>query len=237
MWLIVDEEGCPVGTPPYEAGFYRKLCLNSPYVESFLKPHVREVLEALPVDGFFFDIVQPQECSCEYCRVKMEAEGLDPTDVRARRRFGLQTVNDFKRDMTQFVRQFNGSYTIFYNAGHIGTRHRPGADAYTHFELESLPSGGWGYLHFPTETEHVMYIWGTDVEAAPEADALANKVQPYFKRIHDVTISVRAPREVEDVRLVPERESLVYDQVGDHVEFEVPRLVGHRMIAVNFVQR
>ena len=23
------------------------------------------------------------------------------------------------------------------------------ADAYTHFELESLPSGGWGYLHFP----------------------------------------------------------------------------------------
>ena len=51
--------------------------------------------------------------------------------------------------MTHFVRQFNSECTIFYNAGHIGTRHRPVANAYTHFELESLPSGSWGYLHFP----------------------------------------------------------------------------------------
>src|SRR5690606_20445042 len=39
--------------------------------------------------------------------------------------------------------------SIFYIAGHIGPRHRAVADAYTHFEIESLPSGGWGYLHFP----------------------------------------------------------------------------------------
>jgi hypothetical protein len=148
-WLTMDEKGCVVGTPPFEAGFYREMCLNSPYVETFLKPHVQEILETLPTDGFFFDIVRPLACACKYCRAKMEAEGLDPSDAQARRQFGLLTLNRFKQDMTRFVRQFNAECSIFYNAGHIGTRHRPVASAYTHFELESLPSGGWGYLHFP----------------------------------------------------------------------------------------
>ena len=147
-WLVVDETGCPVGTPPYDAGFYRKLCLNSPYVD-FLKASTQEVLETLPADGIFFDIVQPQDCSCRYCRAKMKAEGIEPSDATARQRFGLRSVNDFKRSMTRFVREFDEGCTIFYNAGHIGTRHRVVADAYTHFELESLPSGGWGYMHFP----------------------------------------------------------------------------------------
>ncbi len=79
----------------------------------------------------------------------MEAEGLDPSDIDVRRRYGLASLNRFKLEMTRFVRQFNDDCTIFYNAGHIGARHRAVMDAYTHWELESLPSGGWGYLHFP----------------------------------------------------------------------------------------
>ena len=39
-WICVDERGQFVGTPPFAAGFYRQLNLNSPYVEAFLKPHV-----------------------------------------------------------------------------------------------------------------------------------------------------------------------------------------------------
>ncbi len=147
-WLVVDEHGCPRGTPLYEAGFYRSLCVNSPYVD-FLKAHVREILETLPVDGFFFDIVQPQDCSCRFCRAEMTARGLDPSRADVRQAFGLEVLHRFKRDMTAFVRQFNAEATIFYNAGHIGPRHRAVADAYTHWELESLPSGGWGYMHFP----------------------------------------------------------------------------------------
>jgi hypothetical protein len=148
-WLVVDERGCITGTPPFEAGFYRELCLNSPYIESFFKPHVREILETLPTDGLFFDIVLPRACACRYCRVRMEAEGLDPSDSRSRQQFGSKILNDFKHEMTRFVRQLNPECTIFYNEGHISTRHRSIVDAYTHFELESLPSGGWGYLHFP----------------------------------------------------------------------------------------
>jgi len=156
-WLVVDEHGCPVGTPIDEAGFYRRLCVNSPYLD-FLKEHTREVLETLPTDGLFFDIVQPIECSCRHCRAGMEAQGLEVTDAQARQRFALQTINDFKREMTRFVREFSSDCSIFYNAGHIGTRHRAVADAYTHFELETLPSGGWGYLHFPVTMRYARNL-------------------------------------------------------------------------------
>ncbi len=147
-WLCLTADGQLQGTAPYQAGFYRKLCVNTPYVD-WLKEHVQEILDTLPVDGFFFDIVQPNDCSCEHCRRGMVEAGLDPSDPAARQAYGLETVNAFKRDMTLFVRQQNADCTLFYNAGHIGPRHRHVVDAYTHFELESLPSGGWGYLHFP----------------------------------------------------------------------------------------
>jgi hypothetical protein len=147
-WLIMDADGRISGTTPYEAGFYRRICLNTPYVK-FLKAHVQEVLETLPVDGFFFDIVAPQDCSCKYCRDGMKAEGLEPSDPGVRMQYATKVVHSFKSDMTRFVRQFNEECTIFYNAGHVGPRHREIVDAYTHFEIESLPSGGWGYMHFP----------------------------------------------------------------------------------------
>ena len=147
-WLCLSPDGKIQGTPPFEAGFYRKLCVNSPYVD-WLHGHVQEVLDTLPVDGLFFDIVQPNDCACAHCRAGMLSEGLDPADDEARRAYGLRVVNGFKHAMTEMVRLANADCTIFYNAGHIGPRHREVADAYTHWELESLPSGGWGYLHFP----------------------------------------------------------------------------------------
>jgi hypothetical protein len=97
-------------------------------------------------------------CACRYCRAKMEAEGLDPTDAQVRHQYSLKATNLFKQDMTCFVRRLNSECTIFYNKGHIGTRHRPVADAYTHFELESLPSGDWGYSHFPLTTRYARTL-------------------------------------------------------------------------------
>ena len=159
-WLCIGEDGRQQGTPPYEAGFYRKLCVNTPYVD-FLRQHVREVLGILPVDGFFFDIVQPNDCSCHHCREGLESRGLDPSDSRVRRAYGLEIVNSFKREMTEFIRGVNEECTIFYNAGHVGPRHRQVVDAFTHLELESLPSGGWGYLHFPLT---IRYARGLGVD-------------------------------------------------------------------------
>lgn len=147
-WRVVAADGSFNGTPLYEAGFYRYLCVNTSY-RDFLKAHTQEVVETFPVDGIFFDIVQPVDCSCSACRSAMEAAGLDPSDAEARRLFALRSINAFKQDMTEFVRRLNPDCTIFYNAGHIGPRHRSIREVYNHFELESLPAGGWGYMHFP----------------------------------------------------------------------------------------
>ena len=160
-WLMVGADGAlgyDGAQNIYQPGFYRTFCLNSPYVD-FLKAHTREVLETMPVDGFFFDIVQAKACSCARCRRDMIAEGLDPSDADTRVRFGRDVIRRFTADMTAFVRQFSGDCTIFYNAGHVGPAHRPWADAFTHWELESLPSGGWGYMHFPL-TQHFARTTG-----------------------------------------------------------------------------
>ena len=147
-WRVVRPDGSFEGTQLYEAGFYRFLCVNTPY-RDFLKAQTREVLETFPVDGIFFDIVQPVDCSCLYCRKLMEQEGLEPSNRESRQFFGRRSIAAFQAEMTDFVRQFNADCNIFYNAGHIGPRHCSIVKTFTHFELESLPSGGWGYLHFP----------------------------------------------------------------------------------------
>lgn len=148
-WLIRKENGEHEGPPFTEPGFYQSLCVNSGYLD-FLKAQTREVMELLQdeLDGIFFDIVGIRPCLCAACRKEMKSRSIDMTDERAVRAFAAFTLNRFKADMTAFVRQYRPDCTIFYNAGHVGTCTVKSADTYTHFELESLPSGGWGYLHF-----------------------------------------------------------------------------------------
>jgi len=156
-WLVRDDKGAPRWQGPHDAGFYRALCLNSPYVD-YLKPLVREVLEELPGDGLWLDIVSAEDCSCRFCLDGMRQQGLDPADADARQKYGVQVLYAFQREMTRFVRSIKPEGLIFYNSGHIGPRHRPVLDAFTHLELESLPSGGWGYLHFPATMRYARTL-------------------------------------------------------------------------------
>jgi len=156
-WVGREASGAVSGTGPFEAGFYQELCVNSPY-RGFLKEHTAEVLDTFPTDGLFFDIVRPVACACRYCREKMLFASLEPSDQKVRQQFGLQTINEFKQDLTRFVRERNSECTIFYNAGHVGPRHRPVKDAYSHFELESLPGGEWGYVHFPIAVRYTRTL-------------------------------------------------------------------------------
>jgi hypothetical protein len=156
-WRIVTPEGALEGTPPFEAGFYRKLCVNSPYL-GLLEAHVRDIQDAVPVDGFFFDIVQTTPCVCRWCLAGMADAGLDAEDAGARASFAQTTIDRFRTGMTAWVRDVTPDATIFYNAGHVGPGDRPAAGAYTHFELESLPSGHWGYEHFPVTQRYARTL-------------------------------------------------------------------------------
>ena len=156
-WRVVNPDGRLEGTPPYEAGFYRRLCLNTPYVD-WLKSFCGEVIETLPADGLWLDIVDAQDCSCWYCRQGMLAQGLEPSDPAQRMQYGTLVLHAFQRDMTAFIHGKDPDLLVFYNAGHVGPRHREMVDWFTHLELESLPSGGWGYLHFPIAARYARTL-------------------------------------------------------------------------------
>lgn len=162
-WLALTEDGRVAniygrpGTPPYAAGFYRALCLNSPYVD-FLKAHVAEIFELLPVDGLWFDIVAPVDDSSAWTRTAMLAHGLDPADPDQRRAYGQTVVDTFKLEMARFVRDLDAGCSIFFNGGHVSPHTRASLDAYTHLEIESLPSGEWGYAHFPLTARYTRTL-------------------------------------------------------------------------------
>jgi len=129
---------------------WHKMCLNlrSPYIQ-YVEEQTREVLGMFDVDGFFFDIIFQGQCLCRFCLEGMRQAGLNPAAPADRARHSKLVLDAFKRHFTQVVRSQNDTCTIFYNAGHIYPDWRPILDTYTHLELESLPSGGWGYAHFP----------------------------------------------------------------------------------------
>jgi hypothetical protein len=155
-WLVRAPDG-KVFTPAFAPGFYNWLCLNSPY-EAYLRELVTDILETLPVDGFWFDILLPYDCACGHCRTRMLAQGLDPAEEAVRRHFAADTLWRFKREMSAFVRTRKPEALLFYNSGHVGPALQRELDAFTHLELESLPSGQWGYDHFPSTIRYARTL-------------------------------------------------------------------------------
>lgn len=154
-WLQVNKDGTLAGRPPFGNRGWRFLCMNSPYVD-YVAEQTEEVLKSYDVDGVFFDIVMQTfpGCVCNHCMDSMKKLGLNPEDDNDLYRHSLIVSRNFMDRMSKLVKSLNSDASIFYNSrlrlesdDEFGMR--PEADYFTHFEIESLPSGGWGYNHFP----------------------------------------------------------------------------------------
>jgi hypothetical protein len=148
-WLLIDETGKVIGTEPQKPGFYRELDLSNPQYIQFLKDHIAELFESVPVDGLWLDIIRP---IYGYNRKHIEAmrkKGLDINNHLHRHKYFTEIIENFKHEMSAHIRGFDKNVNIFYNGGHIGPDIQNTIADNTHLELESLPSGGWGYMHFP----------------------------------------------------------------------------------------
>ena len=157
-WLVMDEEGQLSGPGRFEGCFYRFLALNTGY-EQYVRDIVSDVFESFPdIEGLFFDIMMPHICSNPETVRQMVARGLDPESRLARKQYGVEVINRFKLSMSEHARGYSPNCAIFYNAGHIGPRHRSVSAAYSHFEVESLGSGQWGYSHFPIVARYVRTL-------------------------------------------------------------------------------
>lgn len=148
-WLCIDETGAPFRQKLFEPGFYRNICLNSPYVD-FLKEHIRDIFDCFgEVDGLFLDILNIEPCCCNHCVESMKKLGMDVEDKNARYEFAQMVFDRFQEEMTALIHEIQPGCPVFYNVGFLGTQHRKNKDTFTHFEIESLPGGAWGYGHFP----------------------------------------------------------------------------------------
>ena len=127
-----------------------------PDYQDYIEAHVRELFAGYEVDGLMFDILffDPRACWSESSVKFREKHGLLGHDRGTQARFESLAQTAFCQRFTKLVRGLSKSATLFYNSPHpiftnsqvgIRTRH----DLQTHWELESLPSGFWGYQHFP----------------------------------------------------------------------------------------
>lgn len=129
---------------------WSEMCFNTPYLE-VLCAQVREVAQAYPdADGIFIDILHQDDCCCRYCRESMDAAGLDWTRPADRRRQAIATRDKYYRQAVAAARSVRGDMAVFHNTSHLAPGDRSIVEHFSHFELESLPTGGWGYDHFPT---------------------------------------------------------------------------------------
>ncbi|MBN2302099.1 MAG: hypothetical protein JXN60_06225, partial [Lentisphaerae bacterium] len=149
-WREVGCDGCYTGWAKgiADAGFH-KMCLNSPYLD-YLCDQISEVAQMYPnCDGIFLDIVNQGQCCCNRCLKLMKDQGLNPNVEEDRIKCSEIVLNKYYERTTQACRVANPNMPVFHNSGHILRGNRNVLRHFSHLELESLPTGGWGYDHFP----------------------------------------------------------------------------------------
>ena len=138
--------------------------------QDYLEAQVREIAARYgqEIDGFFFDILRfhPQAGWSDASRRFREEQGLTVDDPATFERFQSAAQAAFARRFTGLVRGLvSANATVFYNApcdlsvdSSVGVRQRH--PQMTHFEIESLPGGAWGYQHFP-KLARTLAHWGS----------------------------------------------------------------------------
>jgi hypothetical protein len=154
-WREIAPNGSYAGwtSSTLDAGF-KSLCFNSPYTD-YLCELIREIVEQYPAcDGIFLDIISQAQCCCAFCMRSMVDGGLDPTDEADRTEMSRRSLERYYRMATEACRSTNPDMPAFHNSGHITRGKRDLLKYFSHLELESLPTGGWGYDHFPVSAKY-----------------------------------------------------------------------------------
>ena len=123
------------------------MCMNTPYLDHVVRENA-EILDRFQVDGGWWDILRQPDggCWCQWCVAdrKRLSLGATPQDLfRHNKLVALKTERALydllKAKQPEAIAFFNGRITVG-----IGEELK----FFTHLEIESLPSGGWGYSHF-----------------------------------------------------------------------------------------
>ena len=150
-WLIVPESGTPQNM--LEPHFHH-LCFNTPYID-YLIAQTEEVTARYMPDGLFFDIIAECPCVCAYCRRDMKKKGLDYTKHEDVMQHAREVLVEWMDKVTAAARNIKPDVMVFYNAGDFPVGRHDRMDVNDQLEAESLPTGGWGYDHFPMSMAYI----------------------------------------------------------------------------------
>ena len=156
-WLIRDKEQRTNWVPDFMHPGYHQLCMNSPYLD-ILVAQIEEVVRNYDADGIFLDIVGVRECYCHNCMAQVLAGGGDPRDESAMRPMWEATYKRYAERTNAAAKRCKPDMPVFHNGGHIRRGRRDLIALNTHLELESLPTGGWGYDHFPLSARYAQQL-------------------------------------------------------------------------------
>lgn len=156
-WLVRDANDRTERTDSFLKPGYHQLCMNTPYLDVLVK-QIEEAVQRYDADGIFLDIVGVRDCLCHTCLAEIVASGKDlenPADVRA---LSERVYAEYARRTNAAVHDHKPGLPVFHNGGHITRGRRDLAHMNTHLELESLPTGGWGYDHFPLSARYAATL-------------------------------------------------------------------------------
>lgn len=140
-----------------EAG-YHMVCMNTSYLD-LLCAQIEEVAKNYDADGIFLDIVGINPCWCTTCVAQMRREGKDPRDEAAAHELARRVYLNYVKRTNDAVHKHKPGMRVFHNGGHITRGDRELAHCNPkHLELESLPTGGWGYDHFPMSAAYARTL-------------------------------------------------------------------------------
>ena len=117
-----------------------------------------EVIGVENLDGIFMDILFQVDCKCEHCVRKMQELGMDTESKVERMRYAEHMLDEFKTEISEFIHSMAPESNDLLQWISCGTRSKNSFKEYSHLELESLPSGGWGYDHFPATSRYARNL-------------------------------------------------------------------------------
>ena len=156
-WRFEDREHC---VDNFAKPMFHLLCMNTKYLD-YLLDQIKEVVQNYEADGIFLDIVGVRPCCCSTCVREMLKRGMNPDDEKDILALGEEVYANYLKRVRETIDSVKPGLSVFHNGGHIRHGRRDLALSNSHLELESLPTGGWGYDHFPVSAR---YVWNLGLE-------------------------------------------------------------------------
>lgn len=154
-WLFRTKDQSTTWARDFNNAGYHQLCMNTDYLD-YLLNQIRDTAKKFDTDAIWLDIVGVRECYCQTCINQLVAEGKDPRNHEDIKELGEKTYKKYLTSVKDAIHEVKPGMGVFHNGGHIIRGRRDLFAFNTNQELESLPTGGWGYDHFPLSARYVQ---------------------------------------------------------------------------------